>query len=178
MNKSYKSKIMKLRKAGKKYREIVEALGCAPSTVSYYLSKKIKYNALKRTSKNKKQRMVGSPAEQLSYIISSKLNTFNSIGRGYDKKRTSQKISIQDVRNILEKSSACYLTGKEIDFLDSSSWSMDHKIPRCKGGENTLENLGICDSVANKSKTLLTVDEYLVLCKSVLENFGFSVCKN
>ena len=37
--------------------------------------------------------------------------------------------------------------------------------------------MGITTPEANASKTDLTVEEYLELCKTVLQNFGYTVTK-
>lgn len=70
----------------------------------------------------------------------------------------------------------CYLTGKEID-IETDDFNLDHIIPLDKGGSNELSNMGITIPEANASKTNLTVEEYLDLCKSVLENFVYTVTK-
>ena len=69
----------------------------------------------------------------------------------------------------------CYLSGRPIDLTDSSSYQLDHMQPRSRGGENTLENCGAACAEANKSKSAMTGDEYLILCKDVLEYNGYYV---
>lgn len=70
----------------------------------------------------------------------------------------------------------CYLTGQPIDIL-KDNYNLDHIVPVSKGGTNDLENMGIVIPDANHSKSDLTLDEYLLLCKKVLENFGYTVIK-
>lgn len=70
----------------------------------------------------------------------------------------------------------CYLTGRNID-LTKDDYQLDHKIPVSQGGSNSIDNLGIACPQANLSKSDMTVDEYLSLCKEVLENFGYTVTK-
>lgn len=109
--------------------------------------------------------------KELIKIISEKSATFKS-----KKEKTYMKdISTQDVIEMIGDNPKCYLTGRPIDLLDSKSYHFDHKIPSSKGGKNTLDNLGICIKDANCSKTYLTVDEYVQLCKEVLTNFGYMV---
>ena len=62
--------------------------------------------------------------------------------------------------------------GKEKD-----DYCFDHIIPVSKGGSNDLSNLGITTPAANYSKSDLTVEEYLNLCKLVLEHHGYTVNK-
>ena len=71
----------------------------------------------------------------------------------------------------------CYLTGRSID-ITVDNYHFDHIIPLSKGGTCELSNLGITCPEANLSKTNLTVDEYLALCKEVLEYNGYTVTKN
>lgn len=70
----------------------------------------------------------------------------------------------------------CYLTGQTIDIL-KDDYNLDHIVPVSRGGTNDLKNMGITTPDANRSKSDLTLDEYLVLCKKVLENFGYTIIK-
>lgn len=70
----------------------------------------------------------------------------------------------------------CYLTGTPID-LEKDDYCFDHIVPVSKGGTNDLSNLGITIPIANYSKSDLTVEEYLELCKKVLEHYGYTVNK-
>lgn len=70
----------------------------------------------------------------------------------------------------------CYLTGKEIN-LETDDYCLDHIIPVTKGGSNELNNMGITIPEANASKSDLSLSEYLDLCKTVLENFGYTITK-
>ena len=83
----------------------------------------------------------------------------------------------------------CYLTGRTIDIL-KDDYCLDHIVPVSKGGSNQLSNMGMtrmdvdkdlaigmtCPE-ANASKSDLTLEEYLNLCKEVLENFGYTITK-
>lgn len=70
----------------------------------------------------------------------------------------------------------CYLTGRAIN-IEKDDFALDHKIPVSKEGTNELSNMGIAIPEANASKTNLTLEEYISLCKEVLENFGYKVLK-
>jgi 5-methylcytosine-specific restriction endonuclease McrA len=173
--KNYKEEILKLRKKGKTYKEIIKILDCAKSTVSYHLSKKIKTNAIKRAIKNKKKYI---RKNTLTTIAQQKLCNFKCDSKKNIKKTYhSSNVSIQDIRNILNNNPKCYLTGKKINPLDSSSWSLDHIIPRSKGGKNNIDNLGLSCSKANKCKHDLLLEEFIKTCKEVLINFGYKITK-
>ncbi len=112
--------------------------------------------------------------KSLRSIIYGKLSRF--LGT---RKETSTP-SKQFVNQLLEKVQKCiycYLTGDKIDITDSSSYSFDHIIPRSRGGDNSIDNLGICTSLANQSKTAFTLEEYIEHCKKVLINFGYKITK-
>ena len=68
----------------------------------------------------------------------------------------------------------CYLTGRSID-ITIDDYHFDHIQPVAKNGSCELDNLGIACPQANQSKSGLTIDEYLQLCREVLENFGYTV---
>ena len=70
----------------------------------------------------------------------------------------------------------CYLTGRDINIF-KDDYHFDHIIPACKGGTNDLNNLGITIPIANISKATMTLEEYLDLCKEVLEYHGYKVEK-
>lgn len=68
----------------------------------------------------------------------------------------------------------CALTGKEID-ITKDKYEVDHFIPISRGGTGDLENFRITTVEANQSKGDMLIEEYLELCKLVLENFGYKV---
>jgi 5-methylcytosine-specific restriction endonuclease McrA len=74
-------------------------------------------------------------------------------------------------KNLLEKcGSTCYLTGDTIDFGDTASYSLDHRVPRSKGGLNTLENCEFATKAANFAKGDLSLEEFFELCVKVVKH--------
>lgn len=61
--------------------------------------------------------------------------------------------------------------------METDSYDLDHIIPISREGTNELSNLGVAIPIANKSKSNLTLEEYLELCKKVLEYHGYTVTK-
>lgn len=61
--------------------------------------------------------------------------------------------------------------------ITKDDYQLDHIIPVSKGEDNSLENMGITIPIANQAKTDLTLEEYLDLCKQVLEYHGYIVTK-
>lgn len=68
------------------------------------------------------------------------------------------------------KNPRCYLTGVKIDLLDPTSYSLDHIIPRSKGGTCSIDNCGLISREANMLKHNLTIKELEVLMRKVLKN--------
>ena len=73
------------------------------------------------------------------------------------------------VQEFLDKFSdpCCYLTGVKIDLLDYDSYHFDHIVPVSKGGSGKLSNLGLLSAKVNIMKGDLSVEEFVLLCKSV-----------
>jgi len=72
----------------------------------------------------------------------------------------------------------CYLTGKKIDLNHTRSYHLDHIVPKSKGGDNSLENCQIACRAANIAKGDLSYDEFIQLCKEVLEHHENKLSKN
>ena len=70
----------------------------------------------------------------------------------------------------------CYITGREID-ITKDDFNLDHIIPASKGGTGELSNMGITIPEVNQMKNNLLLDDFIALCKEVLENQGFEVNK-
>lgn len=75
------------------------------------------------------------------------------------------------------ESPKCYLTGVEIDWDDTTSYHLDHIVPRSKGGTNLLDNCGLASAKANQMKGDMTVEEMLDTCKTILEHNGYDVSR-
>jgi 5-methylcytosine-specific restriction endonuclease McrA len=84
------------------------------------------------------------------------------------------------VKDVIEKfgeNPICYLTGEQIDINKPRTYHFDHIIPRSRGGDSSIDNLGICTKRANLAKHDMTPDEFEHLCKRVLEHNGYIVTK-
>lgn len=178
--------ILRLFKEGKNYYEIVDELGCSIGTVFYHLEPGEKQKSYERNRTFRKN----NP-------LLRKLTTFHSHRRLYVKYKNSKKrvreiiyskyinfvggsismanFTLEELQEKIGESPKCYLTGRPIDLTQSRTYQLDHIIPISKGGQNTLENCGITCRDANLSKRDLYLEDYLQLCKEILENNGFSV---
>ncbi len=84
----------------------------------------------------------------------------------------------QDVLEKFGDTPRCYLSGRKIDLSVTGSYHLDHIHPRSKGGDNSLENLGLAEKHANLAKSNLSVDELLLLCEDILRHNGYTVSKS
>lgn len=175
-----KEKILELRAEGKSYREIQKITGASKSTISFHLGEGQKIKNKIRSDKNKRKH----PYTRKFY------HYIDTESRGTNKQRKENKspfsygkftstcgFTVQDIINKLGESPKCYLTGKDINIYDISSYSFDHIIPVSRGGKSTLENLQICCSTANQCKDNLLNEEFFDLCESILKNNGYEVIK-
>lgn len=170
-----KEEILKLRALGYNYRYIQKELNCSKGTISYHLGEGQK---LKTYNRCKKSKLLNPLSKKIS-TYTEKKNFDNKVLK-FNRPRGKQlkgKIFAEEVRNKIGINPICYLTGRSINILDSNSYQLDHIIPRSKGGENTIENLGIACKDANQSKRDLLLKDYLDLCKEVLEFNGYKVEK-
>lgn len=177
----YKQDILRLRSDGKSYREIMKILGCSSGTISYYCNDLQKDKQLERNKKFRKEnpnitRIYDFRSDRLTKISDDKKL------QSTDKQRFRQKIKMFkiDMKEFLEKineTTECYLSGRKIDPNDPSSFQLDHILPRSRGGSNEIENMGIASSDVNLCKRNLTPEEFIELCKDVVEYNGYEVIK-
>lgn len=168
-----KEKILELRAQGKTYNEIVNEIGCTKSLVSYYCGEGQKEKCAARQLRNRKD-----------FVLSRKTQSFK--GKDYRKKRKcdgfqrlkkGNSFRWEDIVAKFGWETCCYLTGRKIDLTNPKTYQFDHVVPRSKGGSCDLDNLGITCKEANMAKGTMTVDEFVMLCKEVLEHNGFEVKK-
>ena len=71
----------------------------------------------------------------------------------------------------------CYITGEKFDPYDSTQWSLDHIIPKSRGGTNELSNAGQTTKMANQMKSSMTMEEMLDQMVKTLIHNGYKVEK-
>lgn len=186
-----KDKILKLRQDGLSYSEIIKRLNCSRALVSYYCGNNQKEKTLNRQRKNRIKTHPyklkinsfinptsgsdGRPFVCSNFkLINFKIRNFSMINNQYQK----PEFSVEDVINKFGEKPKCYLTGEEIDIYQPRTYHFDHIIPRSKGGNNSLENLGICTKNANHAKHDMYLEDFIALCKSILENHGYIIKKS
>ena len=187
-NTELSKQIIGLRKSGKSFKEIAKRLNCSASTVAYYCSpnsknlslerNKVSYSwrvKLRRQISDFQSRKIGIGKPNKTQDWNKKFRSAVSKFKHRKMKSNNKNYTYKDVLNAIGGTKQkCYLTGRPID-LEKDNYNLDHKIPISKGGTNDISNLGITCPEANASKSDLTIDEYISLCKEVLLNFGYKV---
>lgn len=184
-----KDAILKLRSEGKTYNEIVKILSCSKSTVSYHCGNGQKEKTIGRNNGRRKkdrltekiydflisksnQKKTKYKLQKIDFYLSNKIQRFLS---RETKHMSDQRFNRKDLIEKIGDKPKCYLTGKEIDLSISRSYHLDHIIPVSRGGDNSIDNCGIACREANNAKSDLMVEEFIELCKSVLEHNGYVV---
>lgn len=171
--------IFELRNKGYSYNQICLQLNCSKSIVSYHCGNGQKNKTLTRNAEYRNKNVILkkihrfyqpkkitsiislSSNKNIRYKLSSKIRKFGD---------HKPMFTVEDLLNKIGSNPTCYLTGLPIDLNDSKSYQLDHKIPKSRGGDNSLENCGLVSKRANMSKSDMTYDEYIELCKLVISN--------
>lgn len=164
-----KEKILELREKGYTYNQIKKELGCSKGTISYHLGYGQKEKSYDRLKKQRKLLPWLKKSDNFFDLYRDKKLTHNKIGSSYSRNK---------LKDYLKTINKCYLSGREIDINDPGTYEFDHITPKVLGGECSFENLGITRPEANRAKNTLTVEEFILLCKDVLINFGYTVTKS
>ena len=174
-----KEKILNLSKEGKSYNEISKILNCSKGTISYHLGKGQKEKTMKRKQKRRENILV-TKYEAFKYrkpkYVNEMVRKFNKNDRGNYNNDIKQTFVLEDVINKFGIDTICYLSGEKINLYENN-YSFDHIFPSSKGGDNSLENLGITHEVINRMKSDLTVDELLEWCQKILRHNNYIVVK-
>ena len=172
-------KIFELRSQNKSYGQISKELNCSKATISYYLAEKGKEKVLKRTQKRRKTQCPILNKLESFKTIRKRNNVKNNknINRAiYDKLRrfnnedTTNMITKEQLLDKIGPNPTCYLTGLPIDIDKPHTYELDHIIPRSRGGDNSIDNLGLCTKQANRAKSDMSKDEFINLC-NLVHNF-------
>lgn len=174
-----KDNIIKLRKEGKSYREIAKIVGCSKSTVCYYLDSSQTNKSAERTRKNRKKNplylKIDGFNRKAKKGLRNKIHCFSRKINGAKGLKDSWQFSLKDILNKYQQNSFCYLTGDKIDLNNPASYSFDHIVPFSRGGENTLDNLGLSTKEANQAKHDKIPEEFIALCIKVLKHHGYII---
>ena len=187
-----KEKILELRKLGYSYGKIGKELGCSRSLISYHCSPGQKQKTLNRTKKrrlNQHPLVTKIEAFNKKYKSSkiSKENNHKTINNILYKRiisfcmksnKTNNKeygvlqFSVEDILNKIGENPVCALTGRKIDLSQPKTYQLDHIVPRSRGGDNSLDNCQLVCKDANLAKNGLLIEDFIQLCKDVVNNFS------
>lgn len=186
-----KEEILKLRSEGKTYDQIKEILGCSKGTIAYHCG-----DGQKEKTRNRVEKYRSAPLMRkienfkARRALKSKTEKFQCRVLSHDtrkiKTKGANRCSMKNIemsfrsKDVIEKfgqSPKCALSGRDIDWEDSYSYTLDHIIPATRGGDNSINNLQLLHPQVNLAKSNLTDEEFIALCKEVLEYRGFQVSK-
>ena len=163
-----KEQILALRAEGKNYNEIKSILNCSKSTISYHCGEGQKEKSSVRSRKTR----INKPLQIKMYRFLSEAlrNKSKNFSRTNKNECDKLNFTVQELFEKITKNPICYLTGRKIDIYKPSSYHFDHIIPVSKGGNNSLDNLGIACKEANMAKNDLLKEDFLQLCKDVIKH--------
>lgn len=181
-----KDKILYLRNLGYNYNQISSELKCSKGAISYHLNANSKNKSKQRTREYRKK--LHPYVVKLRHFVERKFNSgknhnafnkaknvfyrkFCSFFQNSGDKVSNKTFSIEDIIEKFGENPSCYLTGVAIDISKPKTYSFDHIIPISRGGDNSLENLGICTKEANQAKNNMTPEEFIEFCQKVV-NFN------
>jgi 5-methylcytosine-specific restriction endonuclease McrA len=171
-----RDEILKLRAEGKSYSEIRNITGASKGTISYHCGHGQKEKNKIRSDKSKNRH----PYTQKYYnFIDVESRKYQQIKTEFSYKKFTSKcgFTLKDIIKKFGENPKCYLTGRSINIYETETYHFDHIIPVSRGGSHKLENLGICCSFANIAKSDLCTEEFLALCKEILEYAGYNITK-
>lgn len=172
-----KEKILQLRSEGKSYNEIKKILGCSKGTISYHCGEGQKKKNYQRAVNRRKETVICKRVENFRNMKdrSEDFQRSRHGSKGLGKRNLTFRW--QDIIAKFGWQTTCYLTGRNINLKESKTYHFDHIVPYSRGGSSGLENLGIACKWANIAKSDMMLDEFIVVCKEVLEFSGYDVRK-
>ncbi len=179
-----KEQILKLRAEGKSYKEIKKLLGCSSGTIAYHCGEGQKEKTRNREYSRRKETVIRKKCEHFQYDrrVKDKADDFQR-ERFFNEKgqsRLGKRTITFSWRDVIEKfgwETTCYLTGRKINMREPLNYQFDHIVAYSKNGSCGIDNLGIACRDANQAKHDMSVDDFITLCKDVLEHNGYDVNK-
>lgn len=176
-------RIISMRDEGATYSQIQKVLGCSKSVISYHLSvggkdrnldrqrrRRASSSLIEKTERFKRPSVINVTNTSTSSPVKLSKQMVTNFSR--EGQYSDQEFTYEDVMEREGVSPVCYLTGDSIDFHDPSSYSFDHIVPRSRGGNNSLSNLGLTTKIANRMKSDMLLEEFLEMCEKVLKHHG------
>ena len=185
-------RIIALREQGYSYDKIQNVLNCSKSTISYHLSpggkQKVRYreaklNREKPTLNHVKRiwhfRHPRTPSQNKIpwYLHKTHRQTTKSISQKAHQFQKTMTFNYKDVHAKYGDHFQCALTGRPLQWNNPEDYQYDHIVPIARGGDNTLNNLQLLCTDANQAKGHLTDEEFIDLCKEVVQHAGYKIWK-
>lgn len=186
MDKGLKNKILELRSQGLSYSEIKEELGCSKSTISFHCSSESKEKTLVRQNRRRKINPLAKKIENFlsrkhtdqkntlvkgCFVKRLRIKTWHFVKMKKTNKYKKRMFNEQDLLQKIGLNPKCYLTGRSIDLGESTSYALDHVVPKSKGGDNSLDNCEIACIEANQAKHKMSYEEFVQLCRDVVNHY-------
>ena len=176
-----KEEILRLRQEGKTYTQIQDILGCSKGTIAYHCGEGQKEKTFIRQKKfrssNTLLTKVNTYKSRKSLVENiRKFQKRDNLSVNKNNKKLKKTFTYLEVLDKIGKKPTCYLTGIPID-LNINNYQLDHIVPVSKGGDNSLNNLGLLLSEINQMKSDMTIKELLNNCILILEHNGYKVVK-
>ena len=131
----------------------------------------------KKGKDNTKNKIKGG----VNKVFNSKRNQFSRVGSKKERQLSGDKreymFTNAELKDKIINDPYCYLTGEQLELEDSQHWSLDHIVPKSRGGTNELTNAGQTLKIVNQMKSDMTVDELHEMCKKILNHAGYRVEK-
>lgn len=167
--------IQQLKNKGLSTKQIAQQLQLRYSEVYYHLNpeyraRKIIQNRLRKHSHPYISKLMHFKQKTNLKTLKASSNEYQIYSKIYGFTGGVMNFTYKDVINKFGETPVCYLTGQTIDISKPDTFSFDHKIPRSRGGENTLDNLGICTAEVNQAKRDKTPEEFIELCQAVVQH--------
>ena len=144
---------MELREKGLTYKQIADLGVASKGTISYHCSE--------TSNKNTKER-------SKEYRLTGKQKILNKIWYFLD---SSERLTLADFLDRF-KDAECSLTGQRVNLLAPSTFNLDHRIPKARGGLGIVANMDITTPEANTAKGWLLYHELIYLARCMLHHNG------
>lgn len=189
-----KNIILELKNQGLSNSDVAKQLKCSKSSITYHLSldcrnksklrlKKLrmKYHPYKTKTdrfllRHTNGKVKPKHSAKWKSLLHHKIKMFCMTHQQRKIKNMNKSVELSPnnftYKDVLEKfgeTPKCYLTGKNINIYDPRTYQFDHIVPVSRGGDCSLDNLGICTKQANSAKSDMTKDEFINFCREVIK---------